>query len=138
MGSEMEINTLKLCGFAIVGAAGAMLLREVRREFELPVRLTATVGLLTVCTLMAGPIVKYATELFGLSPISGEAATLVLRAVGIAMLTRLGSDFCRDMGVPSVAAALETAGKIEMLLLSLPLLSSALDAVSGLLSHSGL
>ena len=39
----MEINTLKLCGFAVVGAAGAMLLREVRREFELPVRLTATV-----------------------------------------------------------------------------------------------
>ena len=134
----MGLSTLKLCGFAIIGASGAMILREVRREFELPLRLTATIGILTVCVAMAEPIVKYATELFGLSPISGEAASLVLRALGIAILTKLGADFCRDMGTPSVASAVEMAGKIEMLLLSLPLLSSALDTISSLISSSGL
>lgn len=130
----MEINTLKLCGFAVIGAAGAMVLRELRREFELPMRLTATVGLLTVCVAMAKPIVKYATDLFGLSPISGEAATLVMRALGIAIMTKLGADFCRDLGSASLAATLETAGKIEMILLSLPLLSSALDTIGALIS----
>jgi stage III sporulation protein AD len=130
----MEINTLKLCGFAVIGAAGAMVLRELRREFELPMRLTVTVGLLTVCVAMAKPIVKYATDLFGLSPISGEAATLVMRTLGIAIMTKLGADFCRDLGSASVAATLETAGKIEMILLSLPLLSSALDTIGALIS----
>lgn len=134
----MEINTLRLCGFAIVGAAGGMLLRELRRELELPLRLTASVGILTLCIVMSEPIVKYATELLGASPISGEAVSLVLRALGIAILIRLGADFCRDMGAPSIASSLELAGKIEMLLLSLPLLTCAIDTVSGLLSSSGL
>jgi stage III sporulation protein AD len=134
----MAFDTLKLCGVAIIGAAGAMIMRELRRELEIPVRLTVMLMLVTFAVIMSEPVVKYAAELLGASQISGEAASIILRALGIALITKLGADICRDMGTPSVASALELAGKIEIIVLSLPLISSALDTLGKLMNSAGI
>ena len=51
-----------------------------------------------------------------------------LKAIGISYITMFASEICRDYGMGALAQSAETAGKVVILLLSLPLMSSVLDA----------
>lgn len=134
----MGFDTLKLCGISVIAAGAALLLREHKKEFEIPVRLTATVMLLLASAVMAEPVVSCFSGMIGESPLVGETAGILMRVLGIAFLSRTASDICREMGAASVASSLEVAAKLEILVLTLPLVKSALDAVNGLISEAGI
>ena len=55
-----------------------------------------------------------------------------MRALAVALAVKLAADICRECGAAGVGSALETVGKIEVLLLSLPLFRRALDIVGDL------
>lgn len=66
----------------------------------------------------------------GLSP---AVLDPVIKTVGIAILTRISSEVCRDAGESGIAAAVETAGAVLALWIALPLLRAVLDTVTSLL-----
>lgn len=134
----MGIDTYKLCGAALICAASAFIMRYVKKEFELPMTLAGSILLLISACAMAAPIAEYLTELIGASHLAGEAAGTLLRAFAIAMMTKIASDLCREMGTPSVASSLETAAKFEIIILTLPLISSVIESVKGLLAGAGI
>ena len=53
--------------------------------------------------------------------------------MGIAVLTRISAEVCRDAGESGIAASVETAGAVLALWVALPLLRAVLDTVTGLL-----
>lgn len=134
----MDFDTYKLCGAALVCALAAFLLRGIKKDFEAPLTLAGSLLLIAAALGMAGPIVDYITGLMDSSPIAGAAADTLMRALGIAMITKISADICREMGTPSVASSLETAAKFEITILSLPLLSSVLESISEMFSEAGL
>ena len=69
-------------------------------------------------------------ELIGLSP---AVLAPVLKTVGIAILTRIAAELCRDAGEGGIAAAAETAGAAAAVLTALPLLRAVLSTITGLL-----
>ena len=69
-------------------------------------------------------------ERAGLSP---AVLDPVIKTVGIAILTRIASEVCRDAGESGIAAAVETAGAVLALWIALPLLRAVLDTVTSLL-----
>ena len=132
------MDTYKLCGAALICAVAAFLLRFVKKEFELPLTLAGSVLLLVTACAMARPITEYLTELIGASHLVGDAASTLMRALAIAMITKIASDICRDMGTPSVASSLEMAAKLEIIILTLPLVSSVIESVRGLFAGIGI
>ena len=69
-------------------------------------------------------------ERAGLSP---AVLDPVIKTVGIAILTRISSEVCRDAGESGIAAAVETAGAVLALWIALPLLRAVLDTATSLL-----
>lgn len=67
---------------------------------------------------LGGPLAAF-TALVENSPLS-EHASVLLRGVGIAYVTKLGGDTCRDLGAETVANRLEFCGRAEVILLALP------------------
>lgn len=134
----MGLDTYKLCGAALICASAAFLLRNIKKEFEMPLTLAGSIFLILSALAMAEPIVGYISGLMGASPIIGEAAETLMRVVGIAMITKIAADICREMGTPSVAASLEMAAKFEIIILSLPLVSSVIESIRELFSEAGL
>ena len=57
----------------------------------------------------------------------------VVKTTGIAILTRLAAELCRDAKESGIAAFVETAGAACALCAALPLLETVLDMVTGLL-----
>ena len=59
----------------------------------------------------------------------------VLRALGIALICELTALFCRDLGENTLAEGVQLFGKLEILILSLPLLDKVLEMAKELLQY---
>lgn len=57
----------------------------------------------------------------------------VIKTVGIAIITRVTAEVCRDAKESGIAAFVETAGAAAALFVALPLVQAVLNTVTGLL-----
>lgn len=119
--------------FGVLAALCAMVLRRYEPALGLVVALAAAVMLLAWAGDVLEEILAFLDELEELSGISPAVVGPVLKAVGIAVLTRISSDLCRDAGEGGVASAVELAGSAAALFAALPLLRAALTTLTELL-----
>ena len=112
---------------AILAVVVLLVLRQAKPEWGIPVRLAATLTAMGVILSLAGQVITTLSDLsvsLGTTALDGESWTLVLRALGLAFLTEVTASVCRDSGEGTLAGWVETAGKLEILLLSFPLIRS--------------
>ncbi len=62
-----------------------------------------------------------------------EYAAVMLKGLGAAILTHVCSSVCRECGKPTLADYVEFAGRIELVLLCLPLITQIMKAADTLL-----
>ena len=127
------MDTVRLCAAGLVVTLVLVLLRGWSPSFELPMKLSAAVLFVGLLLGLAVPLVSYVRRLLESSAAS-PYAELLLRALGVAVLTETVSGICRECKEPGVASYLEMAGRIEILILCLPLMEEILEGVKGLLS----
>ena len=65
---------------------------------------------------------------------ASELIASALRLIGVGYAFGMGADLCREVGSQSVANALLVAGRVEILLISLPHLLDLIRLVGGFLS----
>lgn len=128
------MGILQLSGLALLAAMLILILRELRPAFVPPVRLGASVLLVGPALLLYAPVLSRVRTLFSQTG-AGEYADLVLRALGIALICELTAIFCRDLGENSLADGVQLFGKLEILVLSLPLVDKVLEMAKELLQY---
>lgn len=122
---------LKICGGALLCAVAIVLLRSVRSEL-VPLQWTGTVVLCGASLLLWQPVLAWLGELCSAAGIGDEAA-LLLKGLGVAVLTQLCSDLCRQSGEATLANGVEMAGRAEILLLCLPMLKHLVEVAKTLI-----
>ncbi|MBO5510763.1 MAG: stage III sporulation protein AD [Clostridia bacterium] len=124
----------KVGGIALTGLSALLILRAYKPEWAAFLRIAVTLVSLGLVISMAATAVSYVTDLTAATgALDGEAWTILLKALGLAFLTETAASVCRDSGEAGLATWVETAGKLEILLLSFPLISTVLDTVAALL-----
>lgn len=123
---------LKVCGTAILFVIVAAVINEVGRGAKLPLKLSGPVLLYGGVLVLIVPLIA---RLRALSEGYALAAygEVMLKSLGIALLSQIVADLCRDAGESTVASVVEMAGKAVILLLAFPLVESLLKTVEGLL-----
>lgn len=126
-----------MSGVALVGLTALVVLRQYKPEWAPLLRGTVTVIALGMMLTMAGTVIDALRELAsGTDALSGETWSLLLKALGVAFLTETSAAICRDSGEVGVASWVETVGKLEILLLSFPLIRTVVDTVVALLGEA--
>ena len=87
--------------------------------------------MLGAAAAMAIPLIASLREGAGAAAL-GDSLEIIVRALAVALAVKMSADICRECGAPEVASALELTGRIEVLLLSLPLFRRALELVGEL------
>lgn len=126
----------QICGAGVICAVAAMIVRQLKGEAATSVRVGGNVILLTVVLGLIAPLCVFIGQLSERAGF-GEYAEVLIKALGIALMTHIAAGLCRDCGESSVAGYVELAGKCEILWLSLPLISSLMDTARELLSWPG-
>lgn len=80
-----------------------------------------------------GTVISSVRSLLDSGGFAEYGGTLV-KALGVAAICRTGGDVCRDMGESSVASALELAGKLEIVAISLPIAADLLNLARELIA----
>ncbi len=119
-------EVIKIVG---VGFAGGMLSLFIRRERP---EFAALIALVTAI-IIAGQMI------LGVSEVVGEIVLIVeecgvdikyfaicIKAVGIAYISQFAAEILRDSGECAIASKVEAAGKISILILTMPVMTSFL------------
>lgn len=126
------INILTLCGITILFVIIIIFLKKAKSDLVLPLSFLLSIVLLrqALRTLESeGGLLK---NLFENPPFS-EYGDVILKAFGISLVVQLLSDFCKDAGESSISTKIELLGKIEIIILSLPLVEKILDIVKNII-----
>lgn len=125
---------VKIGGIALTGLSALLILRAYKPEWAVFLRMAVTVVSLGLVLSLAGTVMDSITDLTAATgALDGESWTILLKALGLAFLTETAASVCRDSGEAGLATWVETAGKLEILLLSFPLIRTVMDTVADLL-----
>ena len=119
---------LKLCGFGVITALFSLLLKRWGGDLSLLLRLVAGVAMGAVTVSAVSPILSFLTRIADGSAMEPYLGVL-LRVLCASVVTNLSAVICRDLGEASLAGYVELGGKIEILLLSLPLMEEIIETV---------
>ncbi len=72
-------------------------------------------------------------ELISISEINADYLKIIFKSLGICYLTQFSSDICRDCGESAIASAVDIFGKIQLVLLSLPLFENLIESILGIM-----
>ena len=130
------MTTQQICLLALLGVFALTVLKKWSSDLLPPLRLAIALLLFGGALVWLAPTVAYLqslTEAVGLD----TNVELLLKALAVALLTQLCATLCRESGEGGIAEGVELAGKAEILLLALPLLSRVLELVLELLNTVG-
>ena len=126
-------SVVRLAAAAVAAALCAVVVKQHAREVGAVLALAAGALLLGAALGAIEEVHALADELWELIGLSPAVLAPVLKTVGIAILTRIAAELCRDAGEGGIAAAAETAGAAAAVLTALPLLRAVLSTITGLL-----
>lgn len=121
----MDIFKIVLIG--ITGGMASLFLKEYRREYAVITGLVTAVIVMSYsveCLISVIKSIRYITEKSG---VDIKYFTIVLKVVGVAYVSQFGGELLRDCGEGAVASKVELAGKIFILYLTVPVITSFLN-----------
>lgn len=125
------MELLRLVGLCILCMGPLVLLRKSAPEQALLLTLAVfCVGTLW-CISLAAPLVSALRELGERAGLGGKHLDVLLKAVGTALVTRVGSDLCRDGGSQTMAGLVELLGAVAALIVAMPLIREVLELLGG-------
>lgn len=126
-------DILKISAVAIAAALCAVVVKKQVRELALVLALTAGAVILTAALGALESVRALLDELAQLAGLEPAVLAPVVKTVGVAIITRVTVEVCKDAGEGGIAAFVEIAGSAVALYLALPLVRAVLSAITGLL-----
>ncbi len=126
----MEI--VQVVGIGIVAVIIIVILKSIAPQYAI---LTSILTGTVIFILIAGKlsaVIDYLDSFGNKIGIDFIYLDILLKIIGISYLAEFGSEICRDAGETSVASKIELAGKVIIFTLAVPILTSLLQMIIGL------
>ena len=126
-------DIVKVAAAAVTAALCAVVVRKQAPEIALVLGAGACALILMYCSGALRAAVELMDKLVETGGLSNQVVGPVIKASGIAIITRLSADFCRDAKEGGLASAVELAGTVLALLVVLPLMSAVVEVLMELI-----
>lgn len=127
------MSIIAIAGIAIVAAVFSVMLKKYNPEYSIIISFAAGVLLLFLILSQISPAVSQINELIASTGIPEEYGKILFKSIGICFLAQFAADSCRDAGEGAMASKIELAGKIAIVLISLPLFESVATTATSLI-----
>lgn len=127
----MEIVKIALIGII----AGILVVTIKQKQPELGMQVSIVAGLIIFIYVLDYLItaVDYIKDIVTKYDIPYESITIVLKIIGIAYICEFAVQILKDTGEGSIASKVELAGRVFIIVLSLPIITSFMNMVLGML-----
>ena len=127
------MDIIKIIGIGLIALIIIMLLRQYKPEFVIYISLiTGAIILYFIMNRLSG-LINLLTNLS--SKISNRNAFLeiLMKITGIAFLTEFAVSICKDSGESAIANKIDLGGKVIIISMSIPIISSLLENLISIL-----
>ena len=123
------MDVIKIIGIGLISLIIIIIVRQYKPEFT--VYISLVVGALILLFIMGKieGIINLLTSLSNKTAINNEFLELLIKITGIAFLTEFAVSICKDTGESAIASKVDMGGKIIIVSMSIPIISSLLETV---------
>jgi len=123
------VDILQIIGLAIVSTIIIAVIKVHRPEIAIQISIAA--GIIVFAMIMGKVIavVDFLDSYAQKVNIDTIYITTLLKIVGIAYITEFGAEVCKDAGESAIASKVELAGKVVIIVLAVPIITSLMDLI---------
>ncbi len=123
------MDIFKIISFAFIALFLLIIIRQDKPNFALFISIVASVLILIFLIPNITMIIKLIKDFAFKSNLNFIYMDVVLKVIGISFLATLCSEVCKDAGENALAKNIELAGKILILILSIPILTAVFESI---------
>lgn len=122
-------SVLKIAMTGIVISILVVLLKSMQSNIAPMLTVLGSVLILTAVINMANNAVNSIKSLFENSKLESETIKAVIKIIAIAYTVDFSSSLCKDMGESSIASKIEAAGRLFIVMMTIPWAATLIEAV---------
>ena len=123
------MDVIKIIGIGLISLIIIIIVRQYKPEFTLYISLLAGALILLFIMGKIEGIINLLTSLSNKTAINNEFLELLIKITGIAFLTEFAVSICKDTGESAIASKVDMGGKVIIVSMSIPIISSLLETV---------
>lgn len=126
------MEVIKIVGVSIFSVIMIIILKNYRPEMALVLSIITGIGIMLYAISKMSSVINVLNDLVSKSGVNKEFLLIIIKVIGIAYIVEFGKNVCIDAGQSSIATKLEMAGKVVIVVLTIPLISSLVNVLVGL------
>lgn len=123
------MDILQIIGLAIVATVIIAVLKVQRPEIAIQVSLATGIIIFIMILGKITAVIELLDSFASKVNIDTIYLSTLLKIVGIAYIAEFGAEVCKDAGEGAIAAKVEFAGKVVIIVLAVPIITSLMDLV---------
>ncbi len=123
------MDIVKIIGIAFVAIIIIVILKQYKPEFVIYVSMVAGAIIILLSIDKLSGIINLLQSLSSKTPINGQFLGILLKITGIAFLTEFAVSVCNDAGESAIANKVDLGGKVIIVAISIPIISSLLETI---------
>lgn len=124
------MNITQIVAFGLVSTFVIVLLKQYKSEYAIYASVIAGATLLLFAISKVGAVVALLDNLVDTVGINKEFFKILLKITGIAYLVEFASNMCKDAGESAISSKIELAGKILIVTMSIPIISTLIETIT--------
>ena len=127
------MDIIKIIGIGFIGVIIIILIKQYRPEFAMYVSIGAGILIFSIIAGKLSGIIEVLKSFTNKTSINNEFLTLLIKITGIAILTEFAVSICKDSGESAIASKVDLSGKVIIMSMSIPIMSSLLETIISIL-----
>ena len=123
------MDIVKIIGIGLISLIIIIILKQYKPEFAVYVSIIAGILIIALTIGKIAGIIDILKNLANNTTINNQFLVLLIKITGIAILTEYTVSICKDSGESAIASKVDFGGKIVIMSMSIPIISSLLETI---------
>ncbi len=124
---------LKILAVALVTVFAHIIVKQTRPEIAMIISIAGSVLIIVMIVDSLSSVISSFYNIFQTTGVDTTLLTPLFKIIAIGYITEFGANICQDAGASSVADKVLFAGKLVILLVALPIVTTVIDMVVSIL-----
>lgn len=123
------MEVLQVLGLGIVATVIIVILKVQRPEIAVQISIVVGIMVFLIVLGKLSVVIEFLNNYTRKVNIDAANITVLLKIIGIAYIVEFGAEVCRDAGESAIASKIELAGKVVIMVMAVPIITSMLDLI---------
>lgn len=123
------MELVKILGIGLIASIAILVVKQIKPEVAMVITIASSLIILLLLLEMLASVTQVFDVLVLKTGIDKDLFSSILKIIGIGYITEFSANICIDSGSASIADKILLAGKVVILVLSLPIITSLVNII---------